>query len=187
MKIIIMLISSLFLTANTCTKKVREVANNQTVTVETKETEVTGNNGTPIQETTSSQSEGTQTGTIDKQDSELVVEYEALSRGMFLKVKYANGLVNVFNDRDNSEKSTSVKLTKVQYDELNKLLGAIQPEKLETMQAPTQARLYDGAAHANMTITTKGKTYSCSGFDHGQPPADIEKFVKKLLSYAEKK
>ncbi|MDI9310094.1 MAG: hypothetical protein QM535_07760 [Limnohabitans sp.] len=201
MKKFAILISSLFLMSTTCKKKGVDTTNNQVVQETVKDVDGSNNNtdSSSVKELVTSESvkveeintnpttENSQNSTIVKQDNGTVVEYEALSRGMFLKVKYANGLVNVFNDRNNSEKSTSIQLTKVQADELNKLLGTIKPEKLETMQAPSQARLYDGAALANMTITTKGKTYSCPGFDHGQPPAGIEKFVKKLLSYTEKK
>lgn len=201
MKIITILISSLFLMSTTCKKKSVVLTNNQVAQETVKEVdgknnstdsslvkEVATSESVKVDEIkTNSTSESSENSAMIKQETGAVVEYEAFSRGLFLKVKYANGLINVFNDRNNSEKSNPIKLSKVQSDELNKLLGAIKPEKLETMQAPTQARLHDGAAHANMTITVKGKTYSCPGFDHGNPPTGIEKFVKKLLSYTEKK
>jgi hypothetical protein len=80
-----------------------------------------------------------------------------------------------------------VQLTKAQADELNALLDEVEAAKLPELKAPTEKRFYDGAAMANIHITKKGKTYSSETFDHGFPPATIEKLVKKLLSYTEEK
>jgi hypothetical protein len=66
-------------------------------------------------------------------------------------------------------------------------LGSFKAESVPTLKAPTEKRFYDGAAMANIHITKSGNTYSSETFDHGFPPASIEKFVKKLLSYTEEK
>lgn len=177
MKIILILISSALLATNTCKKK-EEVA----LQTDTKsETAQTSNVALMPQNTDN------QNTSSPKQDNGLVAEYEAFSRGMFLKVKYSNGQITVFKDRNSSERGTAVSITKIQQEELTKLLLAIDSDGLEKMKAPTEARLYDGAAHANLSITANGKKHSCPGFDHGQPPAGVEKFVTKLLSYTQEK
>jgi hypothetical protein len=43
--------------------------------------------------------------------------------------------------------------------------------------------LFDGAASANLKITKQGKTAESPSFDHGYPPAAIEKIVNKMLSF----
>ena len=122
----------------------------------------------------------------DKIQEATAVEYEASSRGYFLKVKYTDGKLAFTQERD-SDKMQFVALTKAQTDELNSLLNSFKVESLPELKAPTQKRLYDGAAMANIQITKSGNIYSSDTFDHGFPPASIEKFVKKLLSYTTEK
>ena len=57
----------------------------------------------------------------------------------------------------------------------------INLEGMASLKAPTDKRLYDGAAHANISITLKGKTYTTEGFDHGYPPIEIENLINKLV------
>jgi hypothetical protein len=114
-------------------------------------------------------------------------EYEALSRGYFSKIIFQNNKVTIAKDRNAADKGNEVSMTTKEAAELTKLLKAIKPETLPKLKWPSEARYYDGAAHANLTITVDGKVYTGAGFDHGKPPAEIAKFVEKLLSIAEKK
>lgn len=122
-----------------------------------------------------------------KQENTTMVEYEALSRGYFMKIRFANNQLTIASDRNNAENGSVVNLTKEQYLELNDLLKSIDPKILPDLKWPTEKRYYDGAAHANLTITSNGTVYTGAGFDHGFPPAQIEKFVSKLVSYSVKK
>lgn len=128
-----------------------------------------------------------QVKTTSTQDNTNVVTYEAFSRGMFLKVLFSNNQVLVFKDRNNTEKGAKVSLSASQMSELNTLLKGINPKTIETLKAPTDKRLYDGAAHATFTMTVNGVSYATPGFDHGAPPAAIQKFVDKLISYTQEK
>ncbi|MEO8517253.1 MAG: hypothetical protein ABI426_10925 [Flavobacterium sp.] len=115
------------------------------------------------------------------------VEYEAMSRGFFKKIIFENNQIIVVSDRNNAEKGKVIMLSKEDISEFAKLLKEVNLEGLQSLKAPTDKRLYDGAAHANLTITSKGKIYVGPGFDHEFPPAAIEKLVKKLLSFSEDK
>ena len=55
------------------------------------------------------------------------------------------------------------------------------------MKWPTEKRYYDGAAHANITFESKGVKYPANGFDHGFPPAEVEKLVNLITKLAETK
>jgi hypothetical protein len=114
-------------------------------------------------------------------------EYEALSRGYFSKIVFQNNKVTIAKDRNAADKGAEVTITTKEAAELTKLLKAIKPETLPKLKWPSEARFYDGAAHANLSITVDGKVYTGAGFDHGKPPVEIAKFVEKLLSIAEKK
>ena len=167
MKTIALVFLSLFLTKSCQSKK--EATENAPVAevVKTDETkpEMTENN--------------VQTGTK--------VEYEALSRGFFSKIIFENNQITVASDRNNPEKGTVVMLTKEDVSEISNLIKAVNLEELPNLKAPSEARTYDGAAHANLTITSNGTVYTGAGFDAGNPPSAIAKLVTKLVSYSEKK
>lgn len=116
------------------------------------------------------------------QEQTTMVEYNANTRGYFLKLVFSNGKLMFTNERD-SDNFKTVQLDKTQLDELNKLLSSINVDGLSGLKDPTQKRFYDGAAIANLKITKNGKEYNTVDFDHGFPPAAIEKFVSKLVSY----
>lgn len=123
---------------------------------------------------------------VVKQESGTLLEYTANTRGYHLRVKWDGSQLSYTNQRD-SEELTKVTLTKAQSEELNTMIKNLPLEKLAGLKAPTEKRQYDGAAHADMRVVVDGKEYNSAGFDHGFPPAEIEKFVKKLVSYAEQK
>jgi hypothetical protein len=116
-----------------------------------------------------------------------MVEYEAMSRGYFKRITFQNDVVTISSDRNNPGKGEVVKLSSEDVKELNKLIKAINPEILPNLKGPTEKRFYDGAASANLRITNKGITHNGPGFDHGDPPVEIEKLVTKLVSFSEKK
>ena len=115
------------------------------------------------------------------------VEYEALSRGFFSKIVFENNQLTIASDRNNAEKGTVVMLTKEDASAISNLVKAVNLDELPNLKAPSEKRMYDGAAHANLTITSNGKVYTGAGFDGGNPPAAIAKLVSKLVSYSEKK
>src|SRR5689334_15837553 len=85
------------------------------------------------------------------------IEYEAFSRGYFKKIIFENNQIMVVSDRNNADKGKVVMLSKEDIAEFSRLLKDINLDGLEKLKAPTEKRLYDGAAHANLTITSKGK------------------------------
>lgn len=126
--------------------------------------------------------------TTPKQQNEThMIEYFANARGYFIDIRYSNNTLSFAKDRDNVEKRQQVTLSKADITELNTLLNDFDPELLATLKAPTDQRLYDGAAHANVLIVKKGVRYDGLGFDHGYPPKPLEKLVTKLISLCENK
>ena len=115
------------------------------------------------------------------------VEYEAMSRGFFSKIIFENNQITIASDRNNPEKGTVVMLTKEDVSEISNLIKALNLNELPNLKAPSEKRMYDGAAHANLTITSNGNIYTGAGFDAGNPPSAISKLVSKLVSYSEQK
>lgn len=176
MKTFALVFLSLFI-SKSCQSKKEIVDNNETVKTAILEPKPTETNSTI--ETASTQKETIGKGTV--------AIYEAMSRGYFTKIVFQNDKVTIAKDRNNAEKGESIKVSPSEAAELNKLLKAIKPQSLPDLKSPTEKRFYDGAAHANLTIVQNGETFVGGGFDHGFPPAEIEKFVSKLISITEKK
>lgn len=110
-------------------------------------------------------------------------EYSTQSRRNYKNVKINKKSVAVTN------KKNMPPLTKTCSEKHWKnLLNAIKPmdvENIPNLKAPSQKRLFDGAAIARLKIIYNGTTYETKPFDHGNPPKDIETLVKEILSVSE--
>lgn len=164
MKTIILLFLSLFVSKSCQNKK-------EATTTEPK-TEMAQNN--PVQESKIATQEAT------------LVQYEATTRGSFLKITYQNAKLWISKDRNLEGNGLEISLSKEQVSEIEKVLKLVNKEGLSGLKAPTEKRFYDGAAHANLKITTSGTEYQTEGFDAGFPPKEIEKIVLLLGQLAEK-
>ena len=111
----------------------------------------------------------------------LKIEYKAYSRGFYQAIRVENQMVFLTKNRE--EKPVAFKLPVADWKSLNLAIQELDLEMLSQMKAPTDKRLFDGAAIANLKITKQGKTFESQSFDHGYPPAGIEKIVTKMLSF----
>ncbi|MEY4012603.1 MAG: hypothetical protein RIT22_1727 [Bacteroidota bacterium] len=114
-------------------------------------------------------------------DSTIKAEYKAYSRGFYQVVTIENQMVFITKTRD--EKPVAFKIPIADWKSLNMAIQELDLESLSQLKAPTEKRLFDGAAIANLKITKQGKTYESQSFDHGYPPAETEKIVNKILSF----
>jgi len=124
--------------------------------------------------------------TNTKEQIGTLLEYSANTRGYHLRIKWDGAQLAYTNQRD-SEEFTKITLTHAQSEELKGMIKNLPLDKLASLKAPTEKRQYDGAAHADIRVVVDGKEYNSAGFDHGFPPAEIEKVVKKLVAYTEQK
>lgn len=121
-----------------------------------------------------------------KQDiATAVVEYEANTRGFYQKVTIQKQTITVLRDRKGANPITE-KISDADWKSLIAEFQEINLEELPNLKAPTEKRFYDGAAIGTLKVTYKDKTYETNGFDHGVPPAEIERFVSKILSLVKK-
>lgn len=119
-----------------------------------------------------------------KQEAMPTLEYEANTRGFYNKITIANQMMSVISVRDG--KPTETKISDADWAELTALYKAVNKEGLRDLKAPSDARFYDGAAMANFRVITKESTFESATFDAGNPPAEIEKIVNKLIAIADK-
>lgn len=121
-----------------------------------------------------------------KDMDDAVIEYTATTRGYYQKIRIQDQEFFVSKDRDGKAKPIEVSLSKESKEQLLAFFKEIDLEELPTLKAPSEKRFYDGAAIATFSITYKGKTYTTENFDHGNPPAEIEKLVEKINALAPK-
>ena len=114
-------------------------------------------------------------------DSSLKIEYKAYSRGFYQKIRVENQTVFVTKSREG--KPEVMKLSTNDWNDLQLMVQELDLVSLPNWKAPTDKRLFDGAASANLKITKQGKTVESPSFDHGYPPVAIEKIVNKMLSF----
>ena len=119
----------------------------------------------------------------EKQNLEtLVIQYEANTRGFYQKLVVQNHTISSTNDRNGKKNPIVQKISDADWNALIFELNKVDLESLPNLKAPTEKRFYDGAANATLKITFKEKLYESTTFDHGIPPAAIEKFVNKINS-----
>ena len=114
-------------------------------------------------------------------DISIKIEYKAYSRGFYQTIRVENQMIFVTKSR--TEKPDGFRLSNVDWNYIKMTVQGLNLESLPNLKAPTEKRLYDGASTANFKVTSNGKVFETRGFDHGYPPAEIEKTVNKMLSF----
>ena len=112
------------------------------------------------------------------------IQYTANTRGFYQRIVIINQKATVSRDRDEKEIPTEVIISDEDWKELVGYFQKINLDEIPTLKDPTQKRFYDGAAIANLKIRYQEKNYETTDFDHGYPPAAIEKLVNKIVSLA---
>lgn len=113
-----------------------------------------------------------------------VIQYTADTRGFHLKIIIINQKATISQGRGTDNPSEEVAISDADWKELVSEFQKVNLEEVPNLKDPTQKRFYDGAAIANLKIRYQDKNYETVAFDHGFPPAAIEKLVNKIVSLA---
>jgi len=117
--------------------------------------------------------------TTRNQDKDYSIKYSALSRGIFKEITINSSSITVKKDR--ISKPVTKECPNEIWSKFTKILDEVDLKMLPELKAPTQKRLFDGAAHATLNVIVDGKTYTTSSFDHGFPPEEIKELCDKLI------
>ncbi|MDU8884865.1 META domain-containing protein [Yeosuana sp. MJ-SS3] len=118
-----------------------------------------------------------------KQDNSYIIEYTAVSRGVYQQVIVKDSIVSFQKNR--TSKPISKTCNENEWNKITANIETIQLSSISKLEAPSKAHQYDGAALANLKITYQGKDYQTQTFDHGNPPNEIAPLVKEILSIAQ--
>ncbi|WP_299366927.1 META domain-containing protein [Winogradskyella sp.] len=116
--------------------------------------------------------------------SKTLVTYKVLSRSKFDYIQISKSEIVTSKDR-NLKTMNSYPCKAEDWEALNKILNEVDVEHLDQLEAPTDKRLYDGAAHATLSVIKGDVEMMSPTFDHGMPPKEIEALVNKVLSISE--
>ncbi len=112
---------------------------------------------------------------------DLIIEYEAKTRGSFSKVIIKNDSLVVMEE-GRSESVNYYPLSKKDWDILVKQIQEIDKEQIKNYKAPTSKRFSDAARAASVRVIYKNEIYQSEEFDEGTPPKEIKTFVDKITS-----
>lgn len=121
--------------------------------------------------------------TKDIKAPQMSFEYSTSSRSAYKYIKVDENTISLSKKRGG--KSLEIPSNVAQWETLVELSNAIEIENLSDIKAPSKKFLFDGAALAHFRITSNGTTYESSPFDHGNPPKEIARLVKEILSIVE--
>jgi hypothetical protein len=116
-----------------------------------------------------------------QEHDDMVITYEANTRGFYEKIWVSKDSVSFSNDR-NLKTSTASKCKSEDWKALTTLVNEIALEKLSELEAPSKMHQFDGAALATLKVERNNEVYETNIFDHGHPPKAISQLVKKVLS-----
>lgn len=120
---------------------------------------------------------------IQAQD-EIMITYEASTRGYYEKTWITKDSVSFSNDRRLATVTTS-KCESSDWESLMALIKDINVKELPGLEAPSKMYQVDGAAMATLKIEMSNEVYKTTIFDHGHPPKAISKLVNRVLSIKE--
>lgn len=129
-------------------------------------------------------------GCSNEAQNELInttIQYTANTRGFYQKIIIINQKATISRDRSEKTLPQEVKISDADWKELVTAFAKINLEELPKLKDPTQMRFYDGAPIANLKVRYQDTNYETTDFDHGHPPAAIEKLVNKIVALAEEK
>ncbi len=115
------------------------------------------------------------------QEDDLKLTYGASTRGYFMQISVTKNTTTYQLDRN--DKPVTIPTNKKDWNELMETLKEIDAKSITTLEAPSKARQYDGAAHASFSIqNNQDKPYNAPSFDAGNPHKLIAPTVNKLIS-----
>jgi len=110
------------------------------------------------------------------------IVYSTSTRGASKKIILENKTVSVQTLNDNKPMVNS--FSNKEWDSVLKMVSAINLRSLTTLEPPSKAHQYDGAALAYLSITKDGEIYKTPAFDAGNPNKEIESLITKLINIA---
>lgn len=129
---------------------------------------------------------GSKSCSENQEMADATIEYKAMTRGYQLEIKLQNDSVFVSRQTRNDKVESNRKLSEQEKNTIVSEVKKIDLETLAKLEPPSKKHQFDGAAAANLSVTSKGKTYTTKTFDHRNPPMEISDLVNKITAFEPK-
>ena len=111
--------------------------------------------------------------------------YESHTRGSHFTATVYDTYVTVI--KVYKGKPNRIEVEQKDIDDLKKIISKLSLKEINTYEAPTQKRFYDGAAIATISVFNNDEKFSSQAFDGGFPPKPLTELVNKVLSLSAEK
>lgn len=121
---------------------------------------------------------------VQEQQEIKSVSYETYTRGSSSTYTITSEEIQVKSTGFDARERT-VKISEEQWNTITSEVKKIDVSKIENLEAPTESRASDAAAHAELSLILDDSQYKSSTFDHGNPPNAIKPLIEAILRLAE--
>ncbi|WP_026914728.1 hypothetical protein [Christiangramia portivictoriae] len=112
------------------------------------------------------------------------VSYKTYTRGSSSTYTITPEVIKVISTGFDARERT-IKISEEQWNTIISEVKKIDVSKIENLEAPTESRASDAAAHAELSLILDDSEYKSSTFDHGNPPNAIKPLIEAILRLAE--
>ncbi|WP_299152397.1 hypothetical protein [uncultured Christiangramia sp.] len=112
------------------------------------------------------------------------VSYKTYTRGSSSTYTITSEEIKVISTGVEAKENSEV-ITKEQWEMITSEIKKIDTSKLEGLEAPTESRASDAAAHAELSLIIGNSAFNSSTFDHGNSPEALKPLVQAILRLAE--
>ncbi len=118
------------------------------------------------------------------QNKDISFTYEMITRGSRAHYTLNKEEIKVIKNMG-SEIKAAEKMTSKEWESLMEKMKDVDVPKIHQLKPPSDKRIFDGAAHAILTIKVGDEVYKSNSFDHGNPPSALKPLVKAILRLGE--
>lgn len=119
------------------------------------------------------------------QNKSVSLEYSAITRGTFQLIKVNSETITIQNARNEEVKTK--KCSKEQWSKLVAMLEKIDLKAIPTLESPSKAHQYDGAAIGSFIVTLDDTSYRSMAFDAGNPNKKLKEIINEMLALSQAK
>lgn len=123
--------------------------------------------------------------TAKVQNDDMIIEYTEQTRGFYKMIRITPEMVSSKFKHDGAAETRPC--NKSLWSSLMIEMNTLNLKQMPELEAPSKAFQFDGAAMANLTITKDGQTYTSATFDAGKPHDKIASLISEILASVDKK
>ena len=118
------------------------------------------------------------------QESPIAI-YDSHTRGYHFTLTVYDNYATVIKEYNG--KPTRIEVQEEDVTALKDIVSKLSLKDINTYEAPTKKRHYDGAPHTTISVFSNSEKFSSQSFDGGFPPKALEVLVNKVLSLSPEK